>query len=142
MTRSLRILIAIEWLLVLIGVPIAFLLEPTLPPELRAFLTNENERSFGLSEILQLLAMLLSLTLWVAGSIGTFLLWRYGRPLYLAAIITGVGITSFVGPSVVAPLASAFDEASQIVSGLVLGLLYFSPLRDRFRLRTKTPITT
>jgi hypothetical protein len=134
LTRWLRILIAAEWLLVIIAVPLAFFLESTLPVQLRQFLAAEYEKPFSFAEAIQLVAMFITLALWLAGSVGTFMLWRYGRPLYLAAVVTGVAFTPFVGPSVMAPLASAFAEASQAIAGVVLGLLYFSPLRDRFQL--------
>jgi hypothetical protein len=132
--RTLRILLATEWLLVVGGVLLGFLLEPTLPPELRLFNATEEQRPFHASELIGLGAASLCVLLWLAGSVGAFLLWRPARLLYLAAVIAGVALMPLFGPSVLAPLASAFDQAGSILSGLVLGTLYFSELRHRFRL--------
>lgn len=132
-TRWLRILLATDWTLVALAVPLAFLLESTLPPQIRAFVAAQDARPFGAIDALQLAAISLSLLLWFVGSVGAFLLWPPARHLYLASVITSVAFTPFVGLSVLAPLASAFDLAASVISGAVVGLLYFSPLRDRLR---------
>jgi hypothetical protein len=133
MMRSLRILVVTDWCLAAIAIPLAFLLEPSLPPQFREFLALEQERPFGVVELLQSAAMLLSIVLWVVGSVGLFLLQRWARPVYCAAVVTGVMFTPFVGPIVMAPLAAALEDASLIVSGLVLGIIYLSPGREELR---------
>ena len=138
-TRWLRILLATDWTLVALAVPLAFLLETTLPPQIRDHIAVQDARPFGVIDALQLAAISLSLQLWLVGSVGAFLLWPPARHVYLASVIASVGFTPFLGPSVLAPLASAFDLASSLISGAIVGLLYFSPLRDRLRRPSPSP---
>ena len=131
--RWLRILLASEWVLIAFGVSLAFLLEARLPSELQAFLRAEEEAEFSLGQVLAFIAMAFSLVLWVIGNIGCLLLWPPARWVYLASIVTGVLFMPFLGPTVLHPAADAVEEVSVLVAGAALGLLFFSPVSERFR---------
>jgi hypothetical protein len=127
----LRIALVAEWLLVAVGVTAAPFLEPSLPAEpLGEAHAIGDDVAMG---PLRWAAIVVSLLLWVTGSVGSFLLWRRGRIFYLAGVITGTASVPLIGiygpPS---PLEWAIAEASLIATGLALGILYFSPLRDHF----------
>jgi hypothetical protein len=72
------------------------------------------------------------LILFIVSNIGLFLFWRPARTLYVITIIVGLLETPFFGPYVDAGFGTMFEDAAIIVSGVVLALIYFSPLKDLY----------
>ena len=72
------------------------------------------------------------LILFLVSSIGLFFFWRPARIVYLIATVAGLLLTPFFGPYVDAGWGTAFDEAAILVSGVILALIYFSPLKDLY----------
>jgi len=68
----------------------------------------------------------------LAASIGIVALRHWARPLYLAMALLGCVLQALLEPSVTTPWSVAAETAAQVLVGVTLGVVYFSPLRDRF----------
>ena len=55
-----------------------------------------------------------------------------GRTLFLWISIISVFIYFFTGPIIVDELTSILGHASSLFDGVILGIIYFSPLKDKF----------
>jgi hypothetical protein len=132
------------WILVAVNILLAFgsagaegFFGWTLPPALAAY---EHAR-FGESPLanpgaaVHLVALAaLALCAFVSW-IGLLFSWRFARRLYLVCMVMSVFLTLISGPMVVTSIGAAFRMADGLVSGAVLGLVYFSDLARRFESR-------
>ena len=134
----LRILVVAEIVLGIISIVVSLLTESSLPEPLRAFLDAESEAEITGREMILLAAAIPLIILLIVSSIGLFLFWRPARILYLITIVTGLLLTPFFGPYVDAGWGTTFQEAAIIVSGIILTLIYFSPLKDLYEKPTIT----
>ena len=130
--KLLQALVVTDIVLTVASVPVVLLTERYLPPALQAYLEAEGEAPLRPGEIaLMILGSLLLAVLliaWVALLRG----WRSGPPLYLAACAGGILLLLIAGPTVETAIGTAADSANSVISGLILGLVYFSSLRDRY----------
>jgi acyl dehydratase len=74
--------------------------------------------------------------LWAIGSLvastGVFALRRWARPLFLAMALLGCVLQALLEPSVTTGWSVAAETAAQVVVGVTLGVVYFSPVRGYF----------
>ena len=73
------------------------------------------------------------LVVWLAALVGLWHLRRWGRALYLAVAGVGVLGTLLVGGEAVSGLKDAMTSVCWLVTGVVIALVYWSPLADTFR---------
>ncbi len=116
----------------------------SLPESIRKFaeeqwkeeLPDEQAGPLALVSLGTLAAMVISL-------VGLAVLWRPARQLftiYLLLIAIGVVLS---GTTVQSELTSVLSFMNTIVAGLILGMIYFSPLRDYFdKLEPDEQVTT
>jgi membrane associated rhomboid family serine protease len=64
--------------------------------------------------------------------IGLLVLWRPARRLYLVCMAMSIFLALISGPMVVTSIGATFRLMDGLVSGAVLGLVYFSDLARRF----------
>jgi len=124
--KALRIAIAAEWALVAAGLTLAIALERFLPAPLQDFLKAESERDLQTPEILVLIGLGVFFVAFLVSSIGLFALKGWARWLYLGAEVLGCVMMMFAGPSVGHAVSSAFESAATAVSGLILGIAFFT----------------
>jgi len=78
--------------------------------------------------------------LWAVGSfvasVGVFALRRWARPFFLAMALLGCILQALLEPSVTTGWSVAAETAAQVVVGVTLGVLYFSPVRGHFARRS------
>lgn len=67
-----------------------------------------------------------------AAWIGLLISWRFARRLYLVSMAMSVFLVLISGPVVMTSIGAAFQMMDGLVSGAVLGLVYFSDLARRF----------
>ena len=74
--------------------------------------------------------------LWAVGSlaagVGVWLLRRWARPAFLAMASLGCVLQALLEPSVTTGWSVAAETVAQVLVGVTLGVLYFSPVRVRF----------
>ncbi|MEK7855071.1 MAG: hypothetical protein AAB288_03200 [Acidobacteriota bacterium] len=128
----LRTLIVAEIFLGIISIFVSLLTESSLPEPLRAFLEAESEAEVTAREMMMLAVGIPLIVLLFVSSIGLFFFWRPARILYLITVGIGLLLTPFFGPYVDAGWGTTFEEAAVIVSGVILALVYFSPLKDLY----------
>lgn len=71
-----------------------------------------------------------------ASWVGLVTFWRPARRLYVFALACGVVLALFSGPQVSTSVGVAFSMLNMLVSGVILGLIYFSELARRFERNT------
>jgi hypothetical protein len=129
---ALRHAIVWQWLLALASVLLFRLEASGLPPLLSEFAVAEaaeaaTARDFWVGGFAGV---------WIAASfaasVGVFLLAHWARTPYLVLAGLGCVLIGLLEPSVTSPLSAVAETAAQLVVGLVLGLVFFSPLSDAF----------
>lgn len=77
--------------------------------------------------------------LWGVGSlvasVGVFALRRWARPLFLVMALLGCVLQALLEPSVTTGWSVAAETAAQVLVGVTIGLVYFSPVRGHFARR-------
>ena len=133
--RTLKILILCDIGLALLGFGTYALTRHSLPPVLQRFLA-ENRPPLGSAFSWVALAWLF---LVVLSWIGLWRLWRRARALYTTAAGAGAVGTALMGPCVRSGPAEAFAGLSLVVTGLILGAIYMTELRQRFERSSRVP---
>jgi len=123
---ALRTAIVFEWLFGLAMIVLSFALERFLPEALREYVALDAESPIAIGELLLLPLAILLLIATLASSIGLLLLQRWARWSYLASVVLGCVITPFLGPTVEHSLTDTFDRIATTLSGLVIGIAFFS----------------
>lgn len=127
--RSLRVLIVTDFLLLAVSVVVGIAGEAWLPEQLQAFEQARAQADMTTNDwVMMVLGLLLLIAVLVA-FVGLLIFWRPARPLYFATLVVAALLTPFDGPYITSGLAQAFGDVSLIVSGIVLAVIYFSPLR-------------
>ena len=57
----------------------------------------------------------------------------YGKPLYLFLGVAGLVLNYFSGSVICTAFSGMLDQIGGVISGAILILLYFSPVKDNFR---------
>jgi hypothetical protein len=95
-------------------------------------LPDEQAGPLALVSLCALSLMLLSLT-------GLAVLWRPARLMFTLYLLSVAIAVVLAGPAVESSLTSVLSFMNTIISGLILGMLYFSPLREHFDRREPEP---
>jgi len=57
----------------------------------------------------------------------------YGKPLYLFLVIAGIILNYLTGSVIYTAFSGMLDQIGGLISGAILILLYFSPIKNNFR---------
>jgi len=104
-----------------------------LPEPLRKY--EESQASAADADLeMYLLAMLFLVTLvcYTVSFIGLWRFWPPARWLFGTTILLSVLGTGLSGPTVMSALTSTLGYIESILSGLILALVYFSPIKEYF----------
>ena len=105
----------------------------SLPETLRNFAEEQWSQELPDEQVNSLaLVSLCALSLMVVSLTGLFLLWRPARMLFTVYLLTIAIAVVLSGSLVQSSLTSVLSFMNTIISGLMLGMLYFSPLRKHF----------
>ena len=114
---------------VMLGIIIAMGLAgyTTLPTALEEYsLALIDEYAFGYILVLPFLVA------YITALILIYKLKPVGRTLFLWISIISVFMYFFTGPMITDELTSILGDASLLLDGVILGIIYFSPLKDKF----------
>ena len=106
----------------------------TLPPALLAY-QHSRVTDFsinGIGDVMQLGLLAAACLVAFAAWIGLVGYWRYARGLYLLACGIWLMQVVFEGAVVMLGISLAFRMLNALVSGLIIGLVYFTDLARRF----------
>ena len=94
-----------------------------------------NALNDGLLSNFKDLSRIFSLGLFFLYLITLNLLYRFisfGKPLYMFLIITGILFNYLNGSVILTPFGGLLDQLGGIISGAILILLYYSPIKNSF----------
>jgi hypothetical protein len=137
LARFYRVALIAEWVLALGAAAIGIATEPLLAPELRAYLDRQASAPLTAYDLIEMAVGLAFLGLAAATTVGLFRFKRWARRLFLVLTLFGFVPILAMGPTVETGAATALAEAATLLSGIILALIYWSPVRDRFE---KKPI--
>lgn len=123
----LRVCVVSEWIFLAFGLVLSFMLESRLPEPLREWLAADAARDPGARDLLALVLFIPALLCWLAGSVGLLFLKRWAAWLYLGAAVVLHLLSCLLGPTVEHAVTMLYFNVSLVLSGLVLGLAFFSP---------------
>jgi hypothetical protein len=130
-STALRICVVLEWVFMALGIILSLLLESSLPVPLRDWLAADAEQELTLREFAVFLVAVPLITGAVVGSIGLLFLKRWAAWLYLVSLVIGTLLTPFAGPTVEHALTVSANEIAVLLSGLIIGLAFFSDALPR-----------
>ena len=102
------------------------------PSEISAL--NEN-LSDGLLSNFENFSLIVSISLFFLYLFTLNLLYRfisYGKPLYLFLVVVGIILNYFSGSVIYTSISGMLDQIGGLISGAILILLYFSPIKNNF----------
>lgn len=127
---ALRTALIGQWLLAVASVVLFSLETPGLPELLKEFyLSEELVPTTPFDTFVGWYAGAWALGSFVA-SVGVFFLEHWARHLYLAMVFAGVLLQVMLEPSVTTAWSEGAESGAEILSGIVVGLLYFLPLTE------------
>jgi hypothetical protein len=130
-SRLLYVLVAANVLLAFASVGVEGFFGWTLPHSLAEY-NDARFAGFSPWSIIRLPILAGCVLTAFAGWIGLVTFWRFGRPLYLVSCAFGLLLILVSGPSVTISISAMLKELNGVVSGIILGLIYFSDLARRF----------
>jgi len=131
--RTFRIILLL-WATSPIGAVVSYILfRHTLPPDLLAY-----KHSVAVSHVasplypLSLGVASVFLLVFIVSFIGLYRFSRFARPLFTIWLASAFVSVLFYGPRVETPPVAWFEDASTILGGIVLAVIYWSPLHEHF----------
>ena len=102
------------------------------PEEISNLYDNLND---GLLSNFENFSRIVSISLFFLYLITLNLLYRFfkfGKPLYLFVVVAGLVLNYFSGSVVYTAFSGVLDQLGGLISGSILVLLYFSPIKNNF----------
>ena len=130
--RLLRQLVVAEVVLIVVLVIVEFIAERFLPRPLREWTDAQWDDDLAPVEVLTLVIALPLLVGLVVSWVGLWRLWRPARRIYLLVLIGGALLQVIMGPVVMSGPGAALSTLQSAVSGLIIALIYLTPLSAAF----------
>ena len=137
--NTFRALVILDIVIALLGVAADYAFESQLPQALRDYQAAEGEADFENNPQMWVLIFggLCVLTLGIISTIGLLVLWRPARLLYTLTFVLSWPLYVLAGASVTTGTAHMLYDMSSVLAGVILGLIYFSPLKVHFERGTE-----
>lgn len=124
--RALRIAIVVEWVLTLLSVVLSKTLDGHLPEPLLLWSQQHANADLSFLGTIAVVILMPAFVVSVVAAIGLFLFKPWARWLYLLSFVVGYVCLAFLGPTVEHAIANAIADTSAIMSGVVVGIAFFS----------------
>ena len=124
--KAMRICIGLFLFFAILGITLSYALQTNLPSELQVWLLEESERDMNAYEAVVGPVAIVDIVAIIVASVGLFMLKRWAAKLYLIAFVAMLILGPFAGPSVEHALSGTLISIAYILSGLVIGLAFFS----------------
>ena len=128
----LKRLILLEITLLIVGIGLEYTRLGSLPPLLQQYQHNEAQAPFSLTDGLLIGFGIPSLILWIVAWVALWKNWSSGRGLYTFACAVLIPLNLLIGPTVYSAFSATLNIVTSMVTGAILGILYFSDLRHRY----------
>lgn len=104
-----------------------------LPEPLRGFVEARwNDTTVTEEQVLLVLLSVGALSLMLVSIVGLWFFWRPARMLYTAFLLVLACAVAASGSIVQTALTSVLSFMNTIIAGVILAMIYFSPLREDF----------
>ena len=130
--RALRLLILCEIAVIVIGMVAESVGTRFLPAPLRSWVTQQYEAEPTARDFILFGVALLWLGVAIVSWVGLWRLWRPARPMYLVIVGAGIVLEALTGPWVYIGPTAAIWTAHSVLNGLIVGVIYWSPIREAF----------
>ncbi len=130
--RALRISIVVQWILIVGAVVFGFYEEGNLPEALRSYISEQDNKSFSLTEIVTLGSSTILLIGLIISSIGVYRLKSWARTPYVACSLLITFVFLFLGPVVTPPIEGTLQYLANGIEGFAIALMYFSSAHESF----------
>ena len=129
--NALRIAVTAWLVLMPLTLGITFWTEGQLPSELVDFRDSQQDHFTIFDPILEIEWLMtggvfITLGIWIGSVVGLLKMKRWGAWLYLLGIVVGLPLYFLSGFEIFHPLEQVVGDINNIVSGLILGLAFFS----------------
>ncbi len=115
---------------------VQYLTESSLPPELKGYLLDHETilvpDRYSLVELLTDVPFLIQILLGLLAAVGLCSFRTWGRVVFLIYFLTILILTLITGPYVNTGWTVFVSNMSLAAEGMILALIYFSPLREEF----------
>jgi len=130
--RQLRILIVLNWLLTIIAAIVFLSTRTSLPTELKTYLENQKSLGESSADGIFLWVDVSLLVFAIAASIGLFLFKRWARNFLLAIYLFSVLLIPTRAVYINTGWAQLMFSLADMTGGMILALVFFSPLSALF----------
>ena len=131
----LRHLVVWQWILACLSIVIFQLEVERLPFLLQEYAAAEAVRPATMADAVVGWLTLLWAVGSLAASVGVFALRRWARPFFLVMALLGCVLQALLEPSVTTGWSVAAETGAQVLVGVTIGVVYFSPVRGHFARR-------
>lgn len=133
MTRkNFRILLVLSWLLVITGVVVSFATRNSLPSELQSYLERVENAPLTNGEIVLAIVDVTFVVFVIVLTVGLFRFRGWAKALLPVSYLLGLVLIPVNGPYVESGWVSILFYSGSLVDGMILALVYFSPLKESF----------
>jgi hypothetical protein len=130
--QNFRILVVLEWLIIISGLVVYFLTKAALPSEVREYLENQNSAPLTTADMIFFCVSVVLILLTIVTSIGLFFFKRWSKTLLLLSYV----VTILLTPTHTVYINTGWTEllftVGDILGGMILALVYFSPISTAF----------
>ena len=130
--KNFRILLVLSWLLVIAGAVASFATENSLPPELQSYLARVENAPLANGEIVLAVVDVTFIVFAVVLTVALFRFRRWAMTLLPVSYVLGFVLIPVNGPYVESGWVSILFYLGSLVDGIILALVYFTPLRESF----------
>lgn len=134
--RNFQIIVAFSQILALGIVVVQYVTESSLPPELLGYLSSYETilipDRYSILELLTNIPFLIQTLLGLLAAVGLILFRAWGRPVFLVYMAAELALSLLTGPHVSTGWTVFVGYVYSIVEGVILALIYFSPIRKMF----------
>ena len=105
-------------------------------PEEVTYFYNQLPEGFLYTNLGAIIALIFS----VAYLVNLYLLYKFisfGKPMYVVLLLLGIPIIFLSGIDIVSPVQSVLDGIGGMTSGAILVFLFFSPIKDKFKTKSR-----
>jgi hypothetical protein len=127
-SAALRLCVVLELASIAASLILSEALKGALPEPLRNWAQADAAREVTRADILLILHALPLLAAELVALVGLLFLQRWAARLYLVTVVLGFALSPYMGPTVEHALADTAGSLTDVLSGILLALVFFTPV--------------
>ncbi|MGH1486647.1 MAG: hypothetical protein ACRBCI_10545 [Cellvibrionaceae bacterium] len=130
-----RLLVVLSFLLPVIGGIYDYVWPNSLLDQASEYVLSIETETSDTEDLLTTIWLAVLVVISITSVIGLLLFKRWGRQLYIAAFLVAAPFPFFSGIVVYGAIGQISNDLSFLLSGMIISLMYFSPLSKEFKKR-------